>query len=193
VRGPLNLDDVESLYATARTPEQHREAAGQLAAWAEEVRPSDEEVSAATLLVSAGEQLSSSGDLQGAVDMFRRAVAAEGQAPPDVRCYLHQGLLGAGDVAGARRVADELRRAAPTDGDVYLFIGENYELVDDLHEAHRWMTMGLLRFVSDVEQGDDLAAGDAALLVRARYRIRRSLELPTDDYDALAETALRGD
>jgi hypothetical protein len=90
-------------------------------------------------------------------------------------------------------VADELRRAAPTDGDVYLFIGENYELVDDLHEAHRWMTMGLLRFVSDVEQGDDLAAGDAALLVRARYRIRRSLELPTDDYDALAETALRGD
>jgi hypothetical protein len=55
------------------------------------------------------------------------------------------------------------------------------------------MTMGLLRMVNEVEQGDDLAAGDAAILLQARYRIRQSLELPTDEYDALAESADRGD
>lgn len=118
MRGPLTPDDVEELWAAARTPEQHRRAAAQLAAWAEEVHPEDDEVSPASLLVHAGEQLSGIGDHDAALALFRRAVEAEGHVPPDVRCYLHHGLLAVGDVAGARRLADELRRERPADGDV---------------------------------------------------------------------------
>ena len=121
MRGPLSPDDVEELCARARTPEEHRGAAAQLAAWAQEVHPEDDDVSPASLLANAGEQVSRIGNSDAALEMFRRAVAAEGHVPPDVRCYLHHGLLDVGDVAGARRLADELRRERPADGDVYLF------------------------------------------------------------------------
>ena len=186
MRGPLTQDDVDELYARARTPEQHRAAAAQLASWAGEVHPEDDEVSPASLLVDAGEQLSRIGDHDAALELFRRATVAQGDVLPDVRCYLHHGLLAVGDVAGARRLADELRRERPADGDVYLFIGEDHELAGDLREAHRWLTMGLLRMLSRVEQGDELAVSRAAGLVRARSRVRRALELPVDEYDELA-------
>ena len=140
MRGPLTQDDVDGLCARARTPEQHRRAAAQLAAWAEEVHPEDDEVSPASLLANAGEKLNRIGDHDAALEVFRHAVGAEGHVPPDVRCYLHHELLAVGDVAGARRLADELRLERPADGDVYLFVGESSELVGDLREAHRWMT-----------------------------------------------------
>ena len=128
MRGSLTQDDVDGLCMRARSPEQHRKAAAQLTAWAEDVHPEDE-VSPASLLANAGEQLNSIGDHDAALDVFRRAVGAEGHVPPDARCYLRHELLAVGDVAGARRLADELRRERPADGDVYLFVGERYELV----------------------------------------------------------------
>ena len=100
--------------------------------------------------------------------------------PPDVRGYLHHELLAVGDVAGARRLADELRPERPADGDVYLFVGESYELVGDLREAHRWMTAA---HAGPGRAGEDLAVGDAAGLVRTRYRVHRALDLPMDEYD----------
>ena len=193
MRGPLTQDDVDALCTRARTPEQHRAAAAQLAVWAEEVHPEDDEVSPASLLADAGDQLSRIGDHDAALEVFRRAVGAEGHVLPDVRCYLHHGLLDVGDVAGARRLADELRRERPADGDVYLFIGEDYELAGDLREAHRWMTMGLLRMLGRAEEGDDLAVSGAAGLVRARYRVRRALDLPIDEYDELVEIGRSAD
>jgi hypothetical protein len=193
VRGPLTPDDVEGLYARARTPQQHRAAAAQLGEWAGEVHPDDDDVTPASLLVSAGEHLTTAGDHEAAVALLRRAVAAAGHVPPDVRCYLHSGLLTVGDLDGARRLAEELRHDRSADSDVFLFVGENYELVDDLREAHRWMTMGLLRTVGQVEQGNDLAAGDAATLAGARYRVRRALDLPVDEYDELVEMARSDD
>ena len=195
MRGPLTQDDVEALYARARTPDQRRAAAAQLAAWAQEVHPEDDDdVSPASLLTNAGEHLSRIGDHEAALSMFRLAVGAEGHVPPDVRCYLHHGLLDVGDADGARRVADELRREGPADGDVYLFIGEDHELAGDLREAHRWLTMGLLRMLGRVEEeDDDLAVSWAASLVQARYRVRRTLELPLDEYDELADNGQSAD
>jgi predicted Zn-dependent protease len=190
VREPLTQDDLDQLYADARTPEQRSATAEQLAAWAEEEHPQDE-VPPASLLVSAGEHLTAAGDHDGALELLRRAVAARGHVPPDVRCYLHSCLLEVGDLEGARGVAGELRRERPTDGDVYRFIGENYERADDLPEAHRWFTMGLLRSVNKVQDGDDGAARAAAGLMAARLRIRRTLDLPLDDYDELVAGALR--
>ena len=193
VRRSLTRDEVEELYARARTPKQHRAAAEKLAAWAEEARPDDQDVSPASLLVSAGEHLTEAGDLEGAVALFRRAVAAGHNVPPDVRCYLHGGFLKLGDVEAARQIAEELRRERPVDGDVYLFLGENHELAGDLREAHRWLTMGARRTLDDVEDGDDRAAQDAAGLLMARLRVRHALDLPLDEYDSLVASALLGE
>ena len=190
VRGPLTSGEVEELHARARTPKRHRAAAEELAAWAEEVHPDDQGVSPASLLVSAGEHLTEVGDLEGAVALFRRAVAAGQHVAPDVRCYLHGGLLRMGDAGAARGIAEELRRERPVDGDVYLFLGENHELAGDLREAHRWLTMGARRAVNDVEDGDERAAEDAAGLLMARLRVRHALDLPLDEYDALVASAL---
>lgn len=192
MREPLNSDDVEAKFAAARTPEQRRAAAAQFEAWAQETHPEDDDVSPASLLVSAGEILSRVGDQDAAIALFRRAVAAEGSATPDARCYLHQALLEVGDVDGARALAEELRRERPADGGVYVFIGENYELAGDLREAHRWMTMGLMRMESQIPARGDGAATYAAALVQARYRVRRELDLPLDEGDALVQIAGSG-
>ena len=190
VRRPLTGDDVEKLYTRARTPEQHRAAAEKLAVWAEEAHPDDQDISPASLLVNAGEHLTEAGDLEGAVALFRRAVATGQTVPPDVRCYLHGGLLRLGDAEAARQIAEELRRERPVDGDVYLFLGKNHELAGDLREAHRWLTMGARRTLDDVEDGDDRAAEDAAGLLMARLRVRHALDLPLDEYDSLVASAL---
>ena len=191
MRRPRTADDIEELYARARTPEERRATAQRLAAWAEEPDPRAGEVTPALLFVSAGEHLTAAGDLREAVVCFRRAVETGQYVPPDVRCYLHGALLRVGDLAAARNLADELRRERPIDGDVYLLIGENYESTGDLRAAHRWLTMGLQRAVNDVEDGDDLdAAEDAAGLMAARLRVRHALDLPLDEYDRLVASAL---
>lgn len=190
MRGPLDPDDVERLYSSARTPEQHRAAARQLEAWAQEPHPDDRAVSSAVLLVNAGEQLLEAGDVPAAVDRFRRAVETGQPVPPDVRCYLHGGLVKAGDLDAARALAEQLRRERPVDGDVYLFVGENYELAGDLREAHRWLTMGARRALADVEDGDDDAAEAAAGLLAARLRVRHALDMPLDEYDRVVADAL---
>lgn len=189
MRGPVTEDDVEQLFDRAASPDEHRAAAGQLVAWAAEPHPEDA-LTPAALLVRAGEHLTAAGDPAGAVVQFRRAVAAGQHVPPDVRCYLHGGLLEAGDVDGARRVADELRRERPVDGDVYLFIGEAYELTGDLRQAHRWLTLGAQRTLTDVADGDFAAAEHASGLLMARLRVRHALDLPLDEYDALVASAL---
>lgn len=189
MRGPLTRDDLDELYAEARTPAERRAVAEQLAAWAEEDHPEDD-VSPATLLVNAGEHLSTAGDHDTALELFRRAADARGHVPPDVRCYLHHGLMEVGDVDDARRLADELRRERPADPDVYLFVGEDYEVTDHLEDAHRWLTMAVLQFVRRVQDGDDGAARSAADLMGARRRVRQALALPADEYDELAAVAL---
>ncbi|SNR55965.1 hypothetical protein SAMN06272737_112123 [Blastococcus mobilis] len=187
--GRMTENDLEKLYARARSPEEHRTAAAQLATLAEGEHSLDVDVSPAALLVSAGEHLSAAGDQEAAVEMFRRAASSRGHVPPDVRCYLHHGLLEVGDLDAAHQVAEELRREGPVDGDVYLFIGEDYELADDLREAHRWFTRGVFRSVKRIEDGDDDAAENAVGLMMARSRVRRSLGLPLDEYDELVITS----
>ena len=95
---------------------------------------------------------SKGGDAVAALDLYRRSVAARGEVLPDKRCYLHGALLKAGLHEEAHRLADEIRRSAPSDPDVYSFMGENRELAGDLRQAHRWLTMGARRLeLSDEE------------------------------------------
>ncbi|MDP9460025.1 MAG: hypothetical protein M3Q22_07170 [Actinomycetota bacterium] len=189
-RRAVTRDDIDKLYSRAQSAADHRRAAEQLAAWAEETHPHDRDVSPAALLVSAGEHLTAAGDAEGAVVFFRRAVEAGQYVPPDVRCYLHGGLLQAEDVDAARELADELRRERPIDGDVYRFIGDNYEAAGDLRRAHRWLTMGAQRTLNEVADGDDVAAEDAPGVLMTRLRVRHALGLRLDDYDSLVASAL---
>jgi predicted Zn-dependent protease len=190
MRQPVVVDDVDAVCGRSNTPEELRAGAAQLATWAEEGRPEDE-ISPAALLVTAGGLLSRAGDHTAAVSTLRRALAAGGDVPPDVRCYLHRALLDLGDVEGARALADEVRREHPSDGDAYLFLATSYDRGDSAREAHRWATLGLLHMAARIEQGDEAAAGSAAALAQLRYRVRRKLGLPTDEYDSTVDRARR--
>lgn len=190
MREPLTIDAVEEFEFRARTPEARRAAAAQFVDWAKERHPEDdEEVTPALLLVHAGEMLSLLDDHEGALEMYRRAVTAEGDASPDVRCYLHHGLLQAGEVEGARRLADDVRRSRPADPHVYEMIGEDYELAGDLTEANRWLNLGLRRYLAELEDEDEVtfddALADAIVLLSARRRVRQALGFPPDELDDL--------
>ena len=121
--------------------------------------------------------------------MFRRAVETAEPVGPDVLCYLHHALLEVGDVDAAHELAGQVRRDRPADVDVYLLIGEDYEIHGDLREAHRWLTLGVRQALDDVEDADDVsehyAAVQAAGLLAARRRVRRQLDLLPGEWDAL--------
>src|SRR3954454_23763899 len=95
MRGALNFDDIEHLEVSARTPKAHRRAAAMLSEWAAEANR-DDEVTPADLLSAAGGHLGQAGGSAGALDLYRRAVAADGTTTPDARCLLHAALLQAG-------------------------------------------------------------------------------------------------
>jgi thioredoxin-like negative regulator of GroEL len=183
MRRPLTLDDLDATYSPGRTPDRSRAVARQLEVWAEEDEPAGAEVTAADLLVAAGEQLLRVGDTAEAVRLFRLAVATGKPTTPDARCFLHNALLEAGDVDAARELAEQVRRERPVEADVYLFIGEDYEGHEDLREAHRWLTLGARRTMPDVE--DDDLSFEAAHLLRSRRRVRQRLGMPPDDWDLL--------
>lgn len=187
MRGPLSIDDVDELELTAETPRQRRAAAARLVAWSAERHPEDDaEVTPAMLLAHAGEQLTSVGDHEAALDLYRRATQAEGDVVPDVRCHLHHGLIEAGDLDAARRLAEEVRRSGPADVDVYVLIGEDYEAIGDLVEANRWMNLGLRHLIDQIEDPDgpppDVVA---ALFLTARRRVRDALGFPPDEFDLM--------
>lgn len=119
--------------------------------------------------------------------MQRRAVEAPGPSHPDARAWLHGGLLAAGRVDEAHALAEQVRRSAPTDGDVYEFIGETYEAAGDLGRAHRWFTLGATRLQRLVEDGadDSPTVSWLTMLLRGRWRVRRAMGMPLDEDDEL--------
>ena len=187
MRGPLDYEHITELEQSARTAAQHLDAAEQLRAWAVESHPDDQDVAPADFLVAAANHLRWAGDGDGALLALREAVAAEGDAPPDTRCYLHGELLEAGLREEADELAREVRRSRPDDSDVYVLIGEDYEAAGDLDSANRWLTMAMVR----IEQGSIQARPWQRAMVRnGRYRIRRALGQPPDDLDAEAAAEL---
>jgi predicted Zn-dependent protease len=191
VRPPLSFDDVESLEG-ARTPQEHRTAAEILVGWAGEQHPDDDDVTPAALLSAAAWHLDEAGDAPGALELHRRAAAVAGEVPPDVRCYLHGALLKAGRTDEAHALADEVRRSASDDLDVYALMAQNYEEAGDLRQANRWLALGTTRLdAADLEGrvDDDRAFG----LLAARRRVRAALDLPPDGLDLLVPPPDPGD
>ncbi|SFE51685.1 hypothetical protein SAMN05216574_10467 [Blastococcus tunisiensis] len=185
VRGPVDDDDIEELEFSVRKPEDHRRAAATLLAWADEEHP-DDEAEPARLLNAAAWHLEQVGERDTALGLYRRSVAARGTVLPDARCYLHAALLRAGLVDEARQLADEVRREAPADLDVYVFMSENHEMAGDLRQAHRWLNIGLrtLELPDPMDVPPD-SGHSGYVLLRSRRRVRAALGLPPDDVDDL--------
>lgn len=152
-------------------------AARQFEEWAADPQPGDVD-DTGTLLVQAGEAWTSAGEHERAVDAARRAVGTGDEVPPDTRCYLVDALLAAGRVDEADAVAGELRRTVGGDAFVLTFLAQSYEENGQTASAHRWYTMGL---TSAERHGDP--TGAVPSLLAGRFRVRRELELPLDEYD----------
>ena len=183
-RGPVSEEDVSKVEARlgGRALERHTKAASTYEAWAAEPHPEDE-VTVGRLLVAAGEQWGLAGEPERALQLFRRAVATNDEVEPDVRCYLIDALLEAGQRDEADKLAEELRRSRPDNPDAYLFVGEAYEEAGDLGASLRWFTSGMLKAMKD-EAVDEV---DVVLLMRARRRVREGMGFPPDEYDELAD------
>jgi len=191
VRDPLSFDDVERLEFWARTPRAHREAAAILLSWAEVEHPDDEEVTRAALISAAAWHLDRAGDTEQGLELHRRAVTEPGTTDPDARCLLHAALLTAGRADEAKQVADDVRRSTPS-LQVCALMAENFELVGDLKQAHRWLAIGVNR----LDLGDDDELGydwETAYLLRARRRVRHALGYPPDELDEAADETLGQD
>lgn len=175
VRRPLTFDDLADTGGH-RSPGAHRTLAETLLDWATEVHP-DDEPSTAELLAEAGWQLDLAGDTDAALEVFRRAVDADGTTVPDVRCSMTAVLLAAGRADEARTVADEVRRSGP-DVTTCSSMAEVYEVADDLTQAARWTAIGLTRL--ELTADHELDAGEAEQLLVTRARVRAAQGLPPD-------------
>ena len=183
-RGPLTHEDVEERLWQTPDTDGYRAAAGDYEAWAAEPHP-DDEVSVAALLVSAGEAMTFAGDMEGALTCFERAVADRGDVAPDARCYLIGGLLELGRHDEADAAATELMRTRPRDPFVFEHVGEQYESVDRLDDANRWMTAGVVRLLP----AEDVPEYPVIMLMQSRRRVRQAIGFD-DEYDVLAAIAL---
>lgn len=168
---------------TARRPAQHVSAAERLQEWAREVHP-DDEATPAEMLVAAVWHLQQAGDHEQAVQVATAAVGAPGEAPPDVRCWLHDALVHAGRLDEAHALAGEIRRSRPTDPGVYLVIGEAYEGLGKLEEANRWFTTGRVRL--GLTSTSDARPSEMMMLMGARRRVRAAQGFPPDEDDLAA-------
>ena len=176
VRSAVTFEHLEGFQVSSRTPEQHRKASATLVQWAAAPHPDDEETPT-DLLSAAAWHLEEAGDIEAALEMHRRAIAAEGTTTPDARCLLHAALLTAGRLDEARTVAEELRRSRPSISDLAA-MAENFEIAGDLTQAHRWVAMGVARLdLADDETMDH----EVEMLLATRRRIRSALGYPPDE------------
>ena len=177
VREPVTYLDIEHLELSASTAETHQEAAARLLAWVEERHPQDQ-ATPADLVSAAAWHLDQAGDVEGALDLHRRAVTAEGRTTPDARCMLVAALLDAGRPDEAKQVADQLRRTGPRIVD-FAGMAEIFELVGDLPQANRWAAMGMSR-LDLIGEADPLEDVDVELLLDINRRVRDNLGFPPD-------------
>lgn len=175
VRSPITPEDAEELELSGAG---HRQLADRLVAWAEEPHP-DDALSPRELLTRAGEQLELADDVDAALELYRRAAAADGTAVPDPRAHLVTLLLQRGEREEALRWDRDLRRSRPEGGATYEYMGQTWLEVGDERRALGWYTRGILRH----EQGPPFEDYDLGALCLARWRLRERLGHQPDDYD----------
>jgi tetratricopeptide (TPR) repeat protein len=139
----------------------------------------------AAWLVHAGELWGIAEDPDRARSCYERAMEDGGSAWIDPRASLVSLLLDQGDPARADEVMRALRHDIAANGamgPVHDWVGEALEEAGRLREALRWYGAGL----TYLEREDPERVPTGCL--NGRYRVRRALELPRDQYDELCET-----
>jgi hypothetical protein len=140
----------------------------------------------AAWLAHAGERWQMAGDLGRAKACLEEAVRDGGKAYLDPRAELLDVLLELDDTGRVDELLAELRRdlaTGRTGGPVHPFVGETLELHGHLEEAHRWFSAGLSSRHEDRD--------DEIVCLNGRFRVRRQLGLPRDEYDEVCELRRR--
>ena len=177
----LTEDDLDDIVIKAAGDGRHREAAARL----EELAAQPElhgEVTAATLLVSAGGQYGLADDFDEAVRCYRAAIEDGGETDIDPRVWLHDALMRKGDTAEAEQIREELRKSRSTNPDVYGAVADTLSSFGQDQEAHTWYTMGYHRC-----SGAPVPEFMLDLLLVGRRNVRRKMSYPVDDLDLAAE------
>lgn len=185
MREPVTFDHVDDLIFAAghatedghATEGAHRDLAEQLGQWAQDPHPLDE-LSPRELLTEAGAQLERAGDLDGALDLYRRAVASHGHATLDPRCMVVGVLHRQGRHEEADAVEQELRRSRPAEAATYAYMGELCEELGETTRALGWFNRGL----SLAEDGG-LVEADMGRLCLARWGLRQRTGHDPDQFD----------
>lgn len=170
------LDEVEEWHGTS-----HPEQAAHFEEHARALPPGA--VGRAAWFVHAGEAWELEGDPRRAKAMYEEAVADGGPSLLDPRAELLNVLFELGEAGRAEEVlADltaDLRRGGVTET-LHATVGEALELNDRPREALRWYNSGLTRSERTGDEPD-------LMCLNGHFRVRRTLGLPQDKYDELAE------
>jgi hypothetical protein len=163
------------------TPEQHHEIADVIERWA---TATDEftvggQLTAPILLLIAAEHRHAAGDVDNAHRLAGIARDHADAEPYEAHPTFIDFALEAGDDVQAAFLADEVRRAQPSDLAFYSMIGESYEEHGDDATAERWYTLGVEMMVRTGETDDPEYLG----LLISRAMLREEMGLPADDFD----------
>ena len=174
-------NDLDEIIIEAAADGRHRDAAVRL----EELAAQPDlhsEVSAATLLVSAGGQYGLANDFDEAIRCYRAAFEDGGETEVDPRVWLHDALMRKGDMAEAKNLRAELKKSRSTDPEVYGAVADSLVSFGQDQEAHTWYTMGYHRC-----QEAPIPEFMLDLLLIGRRNARRRMGYPVDELDMAAE------
>lgn len=182
------MDDVDEVEFEAARTGDHPAAAERFARLADAVAEAgtSSAVTRAELLVRAGAQWQLAGLPDRAAAAYQQALDDGGTAAIDPRACLADAFFDLGREDDARDLIAAIQAEVPTDPEVYNFLAETLEAQRDLAAAHEWATAGL-----HLLSGSGGGSGSLLdSLLRARYRVRREMRLPEDDYDRRLEASI---
>lgn len=178
--GVWRVRDIDELEDEALRTGEHAQTADRLMQVAE--REELDAVSRAEVLARAGGQWQLSGQPGEAATMYERAVDDGGHVQGDARAHLADALFELGRQDEARSLLKRIGADRPSDPVVYHCVAETLEAQRDLSGAHDWATTGVELVLGDVTSSNSLD-----MLLRTRFRVRRDLGLPEDDYDDMLD------
>ncbi|MGW6455129.1 hypothetical protein ACWF94_04255 [Streptomyces sp. NPDC055078] len=136
------------------------------------------------LLLQAAAHLELAGDRERASTLYDSLLASGPDRPLLVKALQAANLWEYGHEAEARALINGIRTAAPADAAPWEIIAETLESHDELEASHDCFTAAVTLLLAP---GDDEIPYDTQSLLTGRHRVRRLLNHPHDDWDALAD------